>query len=74
MAFVVRDQGPGIEAKYLPRLFDKYFQVPGAHAKSGSGLGLAISKEFIEAQGGAVHVWSGVGEGSAFSFELPQAI
>jgi signal transduction histidine kinase len=73
MAFVVRDWGPGIEEKYLPRLFDKYFQVPGALAKSGSGLGLAICKEFIEAQGGAVHVWSRLGDGSAFSFELPVA-
>lgn len=73
IAFVVRDVGPGIEEKYLPRLFDKYFQVPGSHDKSGSGLGLAISKEFIEAQGGTVHVWSRIGEGSAFEFELPVA-
>jgi len=73
IAFVVRDYGPGIDESYLPRLFEKYFQVPGAHDKSGSGLGLAISKEFIEAQGGTVHVWSQKGDGSAFSFELPMA-
>lgn len=71
VSFVVRDQGPGIEARYLPRLFDKYFRIPGARDDSGSGLGLAISKEFIEAQGGAVSVWSQPGYGSAFTFDLP---
>ena len=73
ISFVVRDQGPGIEARYLPKLFDKYFRVPGNRDESGSGLGLAISKEFIEAQGGSVGVWSEPGYGSAFSFELPAA-
>lgn len=71
VSFVVRDQGPGIEARYLPRLFDKYFRIPGNREDNGSGLGLAISKEFIEAQGGTVAVWSQPGYGSAFSFELP---
>jgi signal transduction histidine kinase len=73
VSFVVRDQGPGIEARYLPKLFDKYFRVPGKGDDTGSGLGLAISKEFIEAQGGSVGVWSEPGFGSAFSFELPGA-
>lgn len=71
VSFVVRDQGPGIEARYLPKLFDKYFRVPVKGDDTGSGLGLAISKEFIEAQGGSVGVWSEPGFGSAFSFELP---
>ncbi|TDW96455.1 sensor histidine kinase [Dinghuibacter silviterrae] len=73
VGFVVRDQGPGIDAKYLPKLFDRYFRVPGNRDQTGSGLGLAISKEFIEAQGGTVGVWSEPGYGSAFSFELPGA-
>lgn len=67
----VADQGPGIEEKYLPRLFEKYFQVPGS--RSGTGLGLAISKEFIEAQGGSIHVQSELGKGSSFEFQLHQA-
>lgn len=48
--FFVRDYGPGIAEEYLPRLFERYFQVPGSKEK-GTGLGLAISKEFVEAQG-----------------------
>jgi PAS domain S-box-containing protein len=66
--FTVTDHGRGIEKKYLPRIFDRYFKVPGTHERSGTGLGLAISKEFIEAQGGNVWVKSTVGEGSTFGF------
>ncbi len=68
----VLDQGPGIEEKYLSKLFDKYFQVPGS--RSGTGLGLAISKEFIEAQGGSISVRSELGQGSTFEFQLDQIL
>lgn len=68
LVFSVRDAGPGIETKYISRLFEKYFQVPGS--LSGTGLGLAISKEFIEAQGGKIGVESEIGKGSTFRFEL----
>ncbi len=71
VSFTVKDHGRGIDEKYLPRLFDRYFKVPGTFEKSGTGLGLAISKEFIEAQGGAIWVESNIGEGSRFGFSLP---
>jgi signal transduction histidine kinase len=66
--FVVRDHGKGIDEKYLPRIFDRYFKVPGTHDRNGTGLGLSISKEFIEAQGGKIWVDSQIGEGSRFGF------
>jgi len=66
--FVVRDHGRGIDEKYLPRIFDRYFKVPGTHDRNGTGLGLSISKEFIEAQGGQIWVDSRIGEGSQFGF------
>jgi signal transduction histidine kinase len=69
--FSVKDEGPGIEKKYMSRLFEKFYQVPGT--PSGTGLGLAISKEFIEAQQGSVSVTSEIGKGSSFSFTLPVA-
>lgn len=50
ISFTVIDTGKGIDNRYLTKVFDKYFQIPGSH-KTGTGLGLAISKEFIEAQG-----------------------
>jgi len=68
--FSVKDYGPGIEREYLPRLFERYFQVPGSKEK-GSGLGLAISKEFVDAQKGKIWVESEIGKGSVFSFLLP---
>ncbi len=67
--FSVADHGPGIDHEYLPRLFERYFQVPGSKEK-GTGLGLAISKEFIEAQHGRIFVESEIGTGSVFSFAL----
>lgn len=71
--FTVTDYGKGIDEKYLPRIFDRYFKVPGTHERNGTGLGLAISKEFIEAQGGTIWVNSHIGEGSLFGFDLSQA-
>jgi len=71
--FLVTDHGKGIDEKYLPRIFERYFKVPGTHDRNGTGLGLSISKEFIEAQGGHIWVSSQVGEGSRFGFRLTAA-
>lgn len=68
--FSVKDSGPGIDKEYVPRLFERYFQVPGSKEK-GTGLGLAISKEFIEAQKGTIWAETEIGKGSNFSFRLP---
>lgn len=66
----VQDHGKGIDEKYLARVFDRYFKVPGSHERTGTGLGLAISKEFIEAQGGKIWVKSQIGQGSLFGFSF----
>jgi PAS domain S-box-containing protein len=71
--FTVLDHGKGIDERYLPKIFDRYFKVPGTHERNGSGLGLAISKEFIEAQEGKIWVESEVGTGSVFGFSLKVA-
>jgi PAS domain S-box-containing protein len=68
--FVVTDHGEGIEERYLPKIFDRYFKVPNSHDQTGTGLGLAISKEFIEAQGGRIWAESNYGEGSSFGFSF----
>jgi PAS domain S-box-containing protein len=67
---IVKDHGRGIDEKYINRVFDRYFKVPGSHERSRTGLGLAISKEFIEAQGGKIWVKSQIGVGSEFGFSL----
>lgn len=73
--FAVTDHGQGIDSKYLSRIFDRYFKVPGSKTEqSGTGLGLAIAKDFIEAQAGEISVDSEIGEGSTFRFLLPTSI
>jgi two-component system, NtrC family, sensor histidine kinase KinB len=67
--FSVNDHGPGIAKEFQGRIFERYFQVPGAKEK-GTGLGLAISKEFIEAEKGKIWVESEIGQGARFCFEL----
>lgn len=71
--FSVRDHGKGIDPAFRNRIFERFFQVPGADDTKGSGLGLAIAKEFIEAQGGTIGVESELGKGSRFWFSLPLA-
>jgi len=69
--FSVRDHGRGIDQRYLARIFDRYFKVPGASGEqTGTGLGLAIAKDFIEAQAGKIGVESEIGDGSRFYFTL----
>lgn len=70
LQFSVKDEGTGIPEEYLPKIFERFFKVPGSN-KTGTGLGLAISKEFIEAEGGKIWVKSKPGEGSEFGFDLP---
>lgn len=73
--FSVADHGQGIENKYLSRIFERYFKVPGATVdQTGTGLGLAIAKDFIEAQSGKIDVESDLGEGSRFYFTLKKII
>jgi two-component system, NtrC family, sensor histidine kinase KinB len=67
--FSVEDTGSGIAPEFLPRVFEKFFRVPGQEQIS-SGLGLTITKEIVEAHGGAIEVASQPGKGSKFSFTV----
>ena len=68
----VTDDGPGIDAEVLPRLFQRYVRAPNSDvAAGGTGLGLLIVREIIEAHGGTVGVESAPGKGSRFWFRLP---
>jgi signal transduction histidine kinase len=70
IAVWVSDTGTGIPQEYLPHIFDKFVQVPGA-ATGGAGLGLAISRLIIEGHGGQISAQSQLGHGSTFTFTLP---
>lgn len=70
----VSDTGIGIAAEDLPRVFDRFYRVPGSDARSrGTGLGLAIARRIVEAHGGSIAVESRVGQGSTFTVRLPLA-
>lgn len=72
----IRDQGPGIPAADLPKLF-KFFGKGSVHSTAGeqsTGLGLAIVRRIIEAHGGRVWVESEVGAGTTVLFTLPLAL
>ena len=68
--FSVIDQGPGIPLEFQPRIFERFFRVPGESA-GGAGLGLAIAKEIVNAHGGHIGMHSKPGDGCAFYFDLP---
>ena len=70
IVFMVQDFGKGIEKKYLDKIFEKFFRIPGSSEK-GTGLGLAISKEFITKQRGQIWADSEPGAGSRFYISLP---
>lgn len=69
----VSDQGPGIPAEFVGRLFEKFSQADASdrRQKGGTGLGLAISKELIERMGGTIGFDTGHDLGSTFWIELP---
>lgn len=69
----VIDNGCGIEAEHLPRLFERFYRVDKARSRKlgGTGLGLAIVKHIAQAHGGRVTVESAPGKGSTFSILLP---
>ena len=71
----VADDGVGIAAEHLPRLFERFYRVDKARSRSrgGSGLGLAIVKHTAEAFGGTVEVRSTLGAGTEFTVRLPLA-
>ena len=67
--FSVEDTGIGIAPEFLPRIFEKFFRVPGQEQIS-SGLGLTITKEIVEAHGGAIEVASQPAKGTKFTFTV----
>jgi len=72
----VSDEGEGIPADFMPRLFQPFTQADGSdqRAAGGSGLGLAISQGLIERMGGRIHAESEPGQGATFIIELPCAV
>jgi signal transduction histidine kinase len=71
VAFSIADTGIGIPSHHLPKVFDRFFRIPGQSRGSGTGLGLAIAREIVAAHGGSISCESEAGRGTSFRIVLP---
>ncbi len=72
LVFEVEDQGCGIFADDLEKIFQPFIQTKaGQQVQGGTGLGLAISHHFIQLMGGQINVESEVGKGTIFKVNIP---
>jgi two-component system phosphate regulon sensor histidine kinase PhoR len=71
----VQDDGPGIPAEALERVFERFYRVDKARSREqgGTGLGLSIVKHIVQSHGGRVWAKSEPGKGAAFFFTLSRA-
>jgi PAS domain S-box-containing protein len=72
--FAVEDEGIGIPAEHLPRVFEHFHRVDNRNTRQvgGTGIGLTIAKHLVEAHGGRIWAESEPGKGSTFRFTLPE--
>lgn len=73
---LVQDNGDGIPAQHLERLFERFYRVDRARSRDlgGTGLGLAIVKHLALLHGGEVTVTSELGKGTTFTIHLPKTV
>ena len=69
--FSVRNNGPPIAVEAIPRLFDRFYRVPG-QARQGAGIGLTIAREIVVAHGGTIACTSSV-DATEFYFLIPSS-
>lgn len=71
----VKDDGPGIAAKHVPHLTERFYRVSkvSSREKGGTGLGLAIVKHVVNRHRGQLNIKSRVGKGSTFTVNLPES-
>jgi signal transduction histidine kinase/CheY-like chemotaxis protein len=69
----VRDSGPGVDAEFLPHVFERFAQAESGSTRShgGLGLGLSIARHLVEAHGGTIHAENSPAGGSIFTVKLP---
>jgi signal transduction histidine kinase len=67
----IKDNGIGIESKYINKIFEMFFRA--TNEKSGSGLGLYIVKETLKKLNGKIKVLSTFGKGTEFIIDIPES-
>ena len=71
VVFDIADQGIGIPAAFLDRIFEPFKRVPGSGDTQGTGLGLATCKKVVQRHGGRIWCVSELGRGTSIRFTLP---
>jgi len=74
VAITVRDEGVGIPANELPRIFTRYYRASTARGIAGSGIGLSGAKAIVEQHDGVLSIESGEGRGTTVTIVLPRAL
>jgi len=68
----IADDGTGMDAATLDRLFDRYYRGTSTESLSdGTGLGMAIARQIVEAYGGSIEATSAVGTGTTVTLRIP---
>jgi two-component system, OmpR family, sensor histidine kinase KdpD len=70
LVLIVSDNGPGFPKEALPKVFEKFYRVPGSRS-GGTGLGLSIARGFVEAHRGTITVSNSMHGGAEFVIRLP---
>ena len=67
----VSDNGSGIAAEHLPRVFDRFYRAESSRSSDGAGLGLALVKSIVDLHGGSAVIESNVGRGTTVKMMFP---
>jgi two-component system, OmpR family, heavy metal sensor histidine kinase CusS len=70
----VSDNGCGIAAEHLPRVFDRFYRAESSRSSDGAGLGLALVKSIVELHGGSAKVESELGRGTTVTLTFPSKL
>ena len=68
----VSDNGSGVAAEHLPRVFDRFYRAEPSRGSDGAGLGLALVKSIVDLHGGTATIQSEVGQGTTVSLTFPK--
>ncbi|ANL44155.1 PAS-domain containing protein [Rhizobium phaseoli] len=71
VCITVRDEGIGIDADDLPKMFQRYFRARSSTGIAGTGIGLNLVKQIVELHGGTIDVASSRGNGTTFTLRIP---